>query len=141
MPNNYTNAVLMYCDTYNNEGEPLLLGLLKTWGERPMMRLAPQPAGLNHADKDVLSDEAYAWRKEHWGTKWDVYSVIVEKLPGDCSPVLLTFNTAWNAPNSKMRALMMMFEWRTMGAGAISWLGMNPFDTSIKRLESSVGGQ
>lgn len=40
----------------------------------------------------------YSWSVENWGTKWDMYSV-------ECNDNVLTFETAWSAPDKFYQAL------------------------------------
>ena len=48
----------------------------------------------------------YEWRKENWGTKWDVYDPIIEEEPyveltGPSNDIGVNFLTAWSPPNEK----------------------------------------
>ena len=48
----------------------------------------------------------YEWRKENWGTKWDVYDPIIEEEPfveltGPSNDIGVNFMTAWSPPNEK----------------------------------------
>lgn len=133
MPNHYQHVITCYASIPDGADDYALdTDKAKAWLTDCMKRLAPQPSELSHQDPRFLSDGAYDWRREHWGTKWDLYSIDARELPGDGRPLVLTFCTAWGPPHEDMRALMVCDLQKV--AQSITWIGLNPYDNSTEIL-------
>ena len=52
---------------------------------------------------DKVDDRWYAWRIQHWDTKWDCYDVVV--TDDDPENTEIEFNTAWSPPEAICSAI------------------------------------
>jgi hypothetical protein len=53
-------------------------------------------------EKKYGHSDWYGWRANNWGTKWNAYNVHIEEE-------ILSFDTAWSAPELVIRALSIIF--------------------------------
>lgn len=75
------------------------------------------------------------WSEQKWGTKWGTYKTQAAKLGGDAQPVIISFQTAWSAPNDGCRADIAAWLKKTYGFERVVWIGFDPYDDSTAILQ------
>lgn len=80
----------------------------------PMARVVPEPAGLRDQDR-------YEWRKQHWGTKWDLEEKSIRELDPDDPSESTTWDgdTPWGPPTAWAKAATTRFPGLTI---RIAWI-------------------
>jgi len=61
---------------------------------------------------DGYNQGGYDWCVENWGTKWNVYGVILDdkEIYNQYPEIFYTFQTAWSSPNPIILAMSKMFK-------------------------------
>ena len=102
MPNDCFNRVRLCADP--DALAPLVALLKQDNPEQPltMRGVVPEPEGL-----DTRPDDWYTWRCTHWGTKWDLYDVVI--TDDDAETFAFECSTAWAPPEPFVEALRECF--------------------------------
>ena len=95
MPNNVYSVLKFHY--HNDDGELIKSISDKLKGDNSILdfnKIIPQPVGIQHEDKYVLSDAEHAWNRDNWGTKWNAFDI--EVIVNESYQLIITFQTAWN---------------------------------------------
>ena len=68
----------------------------------------------------------FDWQNANWGTKWGTYELIIHKLGGDGSPVLIEFQSAWRPPSPQMMRKIDNYLCETYCLHNFKWIGHDP---------------
>lgn len=72
---------------------------------------------------------------DNWGTKWGTYATRVHHLGGDCSPILIEFQSALGPPNPETMRKITEYLCDTYCLKNIKWIGHDPSDGTISDIE------
>lgn len=78
--------------------------------------------------KKYGSTNWHGWCNDKWGTKWGTYDMTATILPGDGSPLLLSFLCAWGPPNPECMSLIDDWLCEEYHLQNIKWIGFDPCD-------------
>ncbi len=140
MPNHYTTMAICSpgyefdCDDFNERhAETCFCSVVRPMPE-PVEQVAAKsyPDGTKEKDRLGVKQDWHDWAKENWGTKWGTYDAKAFPLGGDGSPVLIKFQSAWNAP----AILDEIATWlqKVGGFEEVAFVGFDPYDNSVSLL-------
>ena len=96
MPNHTDNRVILSHD--DSQQIDMIYNIMNTENTPLCQTLIPMPKELEGTagfDENGTTGW-YSWRRQHWGTKWDVYETHCTRI--DANTLQLTFYTAWSPP-------------------------------------------
>ena len=128
MPNNVTVLAFMSLDLSKCEDEELKKDQFKFLLTKKLL------ATVNPHKTDP-GEDWYEMNVKRWGVKWDAYEQKIYSPPGDGSPHIFTFCTAWNPPNIATMRLLQKFIIDNSPVKQILWQWHNPYDNSLHNLK------
>jgi len=94
MPNHTDNRVILSHD--DSQQIDMIYNIMNTDDTPLCQTLIPMPEELEGTQGLSDSPNWYDWRRQHWGTKWDIYNATCERM--DENTLVMSFDTAWSPP-------------------------------------------